>query len=150
MNHVVVLDTGVLGMLTNAKASESTRECLEWFARLIEDEARFVVPEIADYEIRRELIRAGLHESLGRLNLLESEIEYAPLTTSVMHKAAEFWARARNRHRPTAPREALDGDVILAAQATLLEGNGQRAVVATTNVGHLAMFIKAQRWRDIY
>jgi hypothetical protein len=45
---------------------------------------------------------------------------------------------------PTAPPEALDGDVILAAQA---ERAG--AIVATENVAHLARFVIARHWRDI-
>jgi len=61
-----------------------------------------------------------------------------------MRRAAELWAQARNRGTPTAPPEALDADVILAAQA---ERAG--AIVATENVGHLARYVTARHWRDI-
>lgn len=47
---------------------------------------------------------------------------------------------------PTADPRALDGDVILAAQASLLLSQGDEVVVATTNVGHLAQFIDAREW----
>jgi predicted nucleic acid-binding protein len=71
-------------------------------------------------------------------------LDYLPLDTSMMRRAAELWARARNMGLPTAPPEALDGDVILAAQAERVA-----AVVATTNVGHLARFVSADHWRNI-
>ncbi len=63
--------------------------------------------------------------------------------------AAQLWAEARLRGRPTAEPSALDGDVILAAQAILLENEGYKVVIATTNVGHLSQFIDAQEWRAI-
>jgi hypothetical protein len=39
----------------------------------------------------------------------------------MMLQAAEFWAEARREGIPTADPKALDGDVILAAQATVIE-----------------------------
>jgi len=56
-----------------------------------------------------------------------------------MLKAAEFWADARKRGRPTADPKELDGDVIVAAQA--IEAG---AIVATENVGHLARYVTAR------
>jgi predicted nucleic acid-binding protein len=102
------------------------------------------VPEITDYEVRRELIRAGKRKSVRKLDALIRQAAYLPLDTATMRRAAELWAQARNRGMPTAPPEALDADVILAAQA---EKAG--AVVATENVGHLARFVTARHWRDI-
>jgi hypothetical protein len=52
--------------------------------------------------------------------------------------AAELWAQSRKAGKPTADPKALDGDVILAAQAKLLESGGNPVVIATTNVGHLS------------
>ncbi len=56
---------------------------------------------------------------------------------------------ARQRGRPTADPKALDGDVILAAQATLVADEGNEVIVATTNVGHLSQFVDAREWRLI-
>jgi hypothetical protein len=67
----------------------------------------------------------------------------------MMIKAAEFWATARNAGKPTAPKEALDADVILAAQATLSSRPGEILIIATTNVGHLVRFAAAKHWQDI-
>jgi hypothetical protein len=66
-----------------------------------------------------------------------------------MLQAAEFWAQARQQGQPTTVDAALDGDVILAAQAFLLSQQGDPIVIATTNVGHLSRFVPAQRWQDI-
>jgi len=80
----------------------------------------FSVPEIADYEVRRELIRAGQTRGVQRLDLLCEGFNYLPLTTEIMRIAAELWATARNAGTPTASDAALDADVILAAQAMVL------------------------------
>jgi hypothetical protein len=45
-----------------------------------------VIPEIADYEVRRELLRAGKDRGLGRLDALKAMLGYAPITMPVMLK----------------------------------------------------------------
>lgn len=102
------------------------------------------VPEIADYEVRRELLRANKSQGIDRLDLMKNTIGYLPLTTSIMLQAAELWAQARRTGMPTADPKALDCDVILAAQALEVEG-----IVATDNVGHLSRFVEAKHWREI-
>ena len=102
------------------------------------------IPEIADYEVRRELLRARKQRGLARLDLLKELLSYLPLTTPIMLRAAELWTQVRQQGYPTADLQALDGDVILAAQARALQ-----AVVATDNVGHLARLIEARLWRSI-
>jgi len=150
MNKIVVLDTGPLGMVTNPRASPEIDRCNLWLQDLLANNIRVIIPEIADYEIRRELLRAGKRKGLARLDDLKGIIDYAPITTRAMLKAAELWAETRNRHRPTADDKALDGDVILAAQAILVADQEKQVVVATTNVGHLEWFIKAREWKDIH
>jgi predicted nucleic acid-binding protein len=105
-----------------------------------------VVPEISDYEVRRELIRTGRTRSLQALDGLATRFEYLPLTTAVMRRAAELWAQARQGGRPTAPNPAIDGDVILASQALSL---GVPVIVATGNVAHLSRFVPADLWQNI-
>jgi hypothetical protein len=107
-----------------------------------------VIPEIADYEVRRELVRAG--KDRGILDALKGMIAYAAITTPVMLKAAEFWATARKIGRQAADDTSLDADMILAAQAAAVahEG-GRRTVIATTNVRHLALFAPACLWHEI-
>lgn len=63
--------------------------------------------------------------------------------------AAQLWAEARQRGTPTADLKSLDGDVILAAQAKLLEINGNTVIIATRNVKHLSLFVDAREWQNI-
>lgn len=144
MSMIVLLDAGPLGMISNPNASIANRECYQWMESLILNGDEVLVPEIADYEVRRELLRAQKTRGIARLNLLKDSIGYVPITTLVILKAAELWAQARRSGMPTADPKALDCDVILAAQA--LEANG---IVATENVGHLSRFVDARHWRDI-
>ena len=141
----IVLDTTPLSLLCHRNIRlEEVRAAREWLRKRTDGGALIYVPEIADDELRRELIRAGKTTSIARLDTLIAELEYLPIDTATMRRAAELWAQARNRGAPTAPPEALDADVILAAQA---EGAG--AVVATENAGHLGRFVTALHWRDI-
>ena len=145
MNSVVLLDTGVLGMVAHPQASPGIAN---WLTGLLQNGTQVLVPEIADYELRRELLHQGLSESIQRLDALKS-IGYVPIDTETMLKAAEFWSEARKRGRPTADDKALDGDMILSAQAAVMSNDGDKVVIATDNVGHLALFATAQKWHDI-
>lgn len=147
VNTVIVLDTGPLGLCSNPKQSGDNLACYQWLEGLVAQNRRIIVPEIADYEIRRELLRAGKVRGIRRLETLISTLEYLPITTVAMRKAAELWAEVRRSGMPTASNDALDGDVIVAAQALTL--NTADIVVATTNVAHLVRFVPAQAWQDI-
>jgi hypothetical protein len=74
---------------------------------------------------------------------------FLPISTPLMLQAAQLWADARNAGVTTADRHALDGDVIVAAQAVLLAKTGMNVVIATDNVSHLSRFTAAARWQDI-
>ncbi|NER37219.1 MAG: type II toxin-antitoxin system VapC family toxin [Oscillatoria sp. SIO1A7] len=150
MSKAIVLDSGVLGMLTNPKtSSDDCEKCKIWFRSLRSSGYKMMLPEIADYEVRRELIRAGKSAGIMRLNEFKNFAIYLPITTEVMLLAAELWAEARRLGRPTADPKALDGDVILAAQARLVATVGNEVVVATTNVRHLSLFVDAREWQLI-
>lgn len=150
MSRVIFLDSGPLGMVTNPKTSSTeVQECKVWLNSLMRRGEIIILPEIADYEVRRELIRAGKSAGIQRLDELKLQLTYRPLTTEVMLLAAQLWADARRRGRPTAEANALDGDVILAAQAILEANKGHEVIIATTNVGHLSQFVDAREWRLI-
>ena len=146
MTRVVVLDTGPLGMIAHPKKNPAVGA---WIRNLVQDGNKVVVPEIADYEVRRELLRAKMSKSVKRLDRLKTTLYYLPLTTPAMIKAAEFWADARRRGRPSADDKALDGDVILAAQTSLLVVPGMDTIIATDNVGHLSRYVPATQWQKI-
>ncbi|MEG4330209.1 nucleic acid-binding protein [Microcoleus sp. herbarium5] len=149
MSRIIILDSGPLGMVTNPQAKPPYLECQLWLDCLLQNGEIVILPEIADYEVRRELIRAGKERGIRKLDLFKNVLTYRPLTTEVMLLAAQLWAQARMRGRPTAEANALDGDVILAAQAILEASEGNQVVIATTNVGHLSQFVDAREWRLI-
>jgi predicted nucleic acid-binding protein len=146
MSRIVLLDSGPLGMLARYRPDPALKS---WVRALLQGGNRLGIPEIADYEVRRELLLARLQTSLNALNALQAELDYLQITTLVMRKAASLWAEARQQGVATADRHALDGDVILAANARLLIADGHDVVVATTNIGHLARFVPAQLWHAI-
>jgi predicted nucleic acid-binding protein len=141
-----LLDAGPLGMITNPRSSPENEACKNWVAGLVSKGTEVLIPEIADYEVRCELLRAGKDRGIGRLDALKSMLMYLPITTPAMLKAAEFWATARNVGRQSANDASLDADMILAAQAATL---GVDAVIATTNVRHLALFSVARIWSEV-
>jgi predicted nucleic acid-binding protein len=149
LSNIIVLDTGILGMLVHPAETGEPRECKTWLKKIVRRGASVYQPEIADYELRRELLRMKRPESIRRLDELKTRLHYAPITTEAMLKAAELWAAARAAGKPTADDKALDADAILAAQSTLLSQSGDQVIVATTNVGHLSRFVDARSWRDI-
>ncbi|MBY5283840.1 type II toxin-antitoxin system VapC family toxin (plasmid) [Aphanizomenon flos-aquae CCAP 1446/1C] len=114
---------------------------------LIFSSVRVIVPEIADYEVRRELLRANKLKGIARLDELTQLVEYLPITTNSMRQAALLWAQARQKGQPTAGDKTIDGDIILVAQAINL--NVSDVVIATTNVGHLSRFVNADLWQNI-
>jgi predicted nucleic acid-binding protein len=149
MSLILLLDAGPLGMITNPRSSPESEACKNWLASTASNGAEVFIPEITDYEVRRELLRAGKTSGIGRLDALRGLLGYLPITTKAMLKAAEFWASARNMGRQSASDASLDADMILAAQTATLVRSGGEAVIATTNVRHLALFVPARLWRDI-
>ena len=112
---------------------------------------RFVVPAIADYEVRRELVRAGRTTGIARLNqfIAAEEGRLLSVTDSALQLGAEIWARVRNSGLPTADPKELDGDVLIAAQVLDVGLAPGSFVIATTNVSHLSRFVPAELWSSI-
>ena len=136
-------------MLSNPKSSAENDECRAWLARLLARGVKVGLPEIADYEVRRELLRADKMLGVARLDSLQQALTYLPVSTPLVRIAAEFWASARKRGKKSADDAALDGDVLIAAQAVLLMGEEDEVVIATSNVRHLNLFAPAKFWKDI-
>lgn len=130
----IVLDATPLGLLTQKKGVPEAEACRTWYQTLINFGCLLFVPEIADYELRREFLRQGNSGAVSRLQIFNAATpdRYLPLTT--------------------APPEALDADALIAAQASLLNpaASGLAAtVVATANVGHLSAPTNAVLWSNI-
>jgi predicted nucleic acid-binding protein len=100
------------------------------------------------------LIHQKLADSLKRLDDLKNlkGIDYLPITTEIMRKAAELWGWARSTGQSTAQSAALDGDVILAATAIIAAQKFQKKVlIATTNVKDLQRYYTdTYHWDDTY
>jgi predicted nucleic acid-binding protein len=146
-DRTILLDAGPLGMVTNPRRNATTVACAQWMQSHLSAGSKVYLPEIADYEIRRELMRAERTRGLASLDQLAEVIEYLPISTAAMREAARLWALARQQGRPTSHDRTIDADMILVGQALSLKA--PRVVIATTNVGHLARFIDAQVWSDI-
>lgn len=149
--RLVVLDTGTLGLLTHPRAQPKARACWQWAQSLLAAGARMIVPGIADYELRRELIRAGKALGLQRLDAVRAAFEFDPITQVALDEAARLWAVVRNAGLTTAHPAALDGDAILAAQTILATSAADTATIATDNQRHLSRFpgIDARAWQAI-
>lgn len=59
MSLTFVLDTGPLGKVTNPKSSPENDEAAAWLQKHLDGGTRVVIPEIANYELRRELLLAN-------------------------------------------------------------------------------------------
>jgi predicted nucleic acid-binding protein len=151
MSRVIFLDAGPLGQVSQRKGVAYADACQQWIADCITAGHRIIVPEIADYEVRRELVRSGKTMGIARLDFFNSAQpdRFLPITTLAMRLASDLWAQARNRGWATADPHALDGDVILAAQALTLGISPADIVVATTNVAHLSRYLTADTWENI-
>ena len=138
-------------MATNPKQTPANVACQQWIHGLLESDVRVIVPEIADYEVRRELIRADKTSGLSRLDLFiaSREKDYLPISTQAMRNAAKLWAQARKQGRQTASDAALDGDMILVAQSLSLNYAPDEIIIATHNVSDIAPFFPAKSWEDI-
>jgi len=136
----LVLDTGVLGQVVHPRKHEDVRR---WLAEAVA-EHEILVSELCDYELRRELLRIGASRSLAHLDELGRELRYLPVTTSTWRSAARLWAAARRDGRPTADPAALDGDVLVAAQA-----RAEGAAVVTTNQRHFASLVETHTLADL-
>ncbi len=56
VERTIVLDTGPIGLVTNPKLSPQDVACNQWVQSHLKVGNYIIVPEIADYEVRRELL----------------------------------------------------------------------------------------------
>lgn len=151
MKPIIVLDSGPLGVLFQKQGIAEVDECREWLRRHLAAGVAVLVPEIVNYELRRELLRLKKSKALAALAAFNAAVpgRFLPLTTKAIDLAAELWAQARQHGRPTADPHALDIDVILAAQVLTAGHSPTDFVVATSNVSHISQFVPAEEWRRI-
>jgi hypothetical protein len=90
MARIVLLDSGPLGMVTHPRPN---LEIVNWLQSIIKRRIIVLVPEIADYEVRRELLRSEQFKSVRRLNDLKRNVGFLPITSKSMLKATAFGPR---------------------------------------------------------
>lgn len=147
----VVLDSTPLGLLVQKATYPQANACRAWLDGLGNAGVGIVLPDLIDYEVRRELLRLGLTRALRLLDRLYADphVERLQVTSRTLLRAADLWADARRRGIPTADPHALDIDVILAAQVLSAGWRAGDFVVATSNVSHLGQFVPAAEWASI-
>ena len=149
--EAVFLDATPYGLATQRPGkSQEADDCMKCVITLRRAGIKVFVPAIADYEIRREMLRVN-KEAVIRLDTFLSAVEgrFVPLTPEALFRAARLWAEAQNKGIPTADTKALDGDVILAAQVLTFRIATGSFLVATENVRHLSRYVACADWRDI-
>ncbi len=137
----LLLDMGVLGQICRPRKHGEVRTWLRGAVRV----HAVMISELADYELRRELLRIGATRSLVRLDELARELLYVPVTTTHWRDVAALWAAALARGVVTAAPDSIDGDVLLAAQAREAGGT-----IVTTNAKHFeALGVAALDWAAV-
>jgi hypothetical protein len=151
VRRFILLDSGPLGLACSRPGLLPVDRCHAWLTTLEATGAVNVIPAIADYEVRRELIRLLATAKLRNLDGLCVRFPYLEINRAALDRAAELWAMVRRAGQPTAGPSDLDADAILAGQAATLGQPGDLVIIATTNARHLARFpgIDARDWATI-
>lgn len=133
----LLVDTNVLGKICHPRKYQDVRA---WF-RLAATRHELLLSELADYELRRELLRIRSRRGIARLDELTRELRYVPVTTATWRLAAQLWAHLRRTGKSSASDRDLDGDVIRMAQA-----RAEDAAVVTSNTRHFEALVPAMDW----
>ncbi len=160
MPRVILLDSFPLSCTGKREPAPGvpltlSEECHRWIRDCVAAGHQILAPAICYYEVLREMERLGASSQIQRIRhfCFATPGRFLSISDEHLERAARLWAKARNQGTPTASNEALDGDVILAAQMqSLMQRQGLDAtqcVLATTNVGHLSLFVNAQLWSEI-
>ncbi len=147
MTRLIALDSGPLGLLCFPNSRGEARRCQLWAQSLRANGHLLFIPEIVDYEVRRELLRANRTRSIFLLDQFLRDNITIRLDSAQLKHAAELWAQVRQLGLPTSGPDSLDADAIVGAQALIL--NDPNIIVATTNLGHLSRFVTAELWQNI-
>jgi len=156
MNRVAVIDSGLLGEIIKRHPSA---DVTRWIEFMVENEIVLRIPEIIDYEIRRELILQDLkgnseaRKSLSKLNRYRQTNRLIPLEPSITFTdACELWANLRFNSQPTADIKNIDVDVILVTQALSIKKDFDEIIIVTGNLSDLRRFshlgIKIWDWKQ--
>ena len=138
MKLKLLLDTGVLSEICHGKVERPVRG---WFER-ISQRHDVLLSDVADYEVRGELVRSKALRGLALLDGMPVRAQRLRMTDATWLRAATLWAQLVPLGRP--PAKGIAGDVHLAAQADL-EG----ATVVTYNLKDFADVVSASLWTNV-
>lgn len=155
--RTIFLDAGPLGTLIYSKP-QSRKEIGDWMRSMREAGAKFALTSVADYEVRRELIRMSqsgkdkvrqefAKRAIVRLDEFIEAVGYLSLSQEVLHCAAEMWGDMRRRGLATCDDKELDCDVILCAHAKV--ACGKDGLIATSNDRHIGHLADNAEWHAI-
>jgi hypothetical protein len=149
--RIVLLDAGPLGLACSRPGIPAVDRCLAWLSDLEAAGVVLLIPAVAEYEVRRELVRIGAMAKLRALDALRARVSYLEVTVAAWDRAADFWAIVRRGGLPTAGPDDLDVDAVLAGQAATVGQPGDVVMIATTNLRHLGRFpgVDARPWASI-
>jgi hypothetical protein len=68
MTRCIIVDTGPLGKIAHPRPNQ---EAAAWLSRVVTSGALVIIPEIADYELRRNMLLEEMASSLKRLDELK-------------------------------------------------------------------------------
>jgi predicted nucleic acid-binding protein len=148
MRHIL-LDSSPLALASTPARSADALAMTNWMMSCLAVGNKIYIPEVIDYELRRELLRAGKINSVKKLDGLKVILRFLPISSPTMLLAANLWATSRQNGLPTGDPKKLDIDVILAAQALTLGVPTNELIIATSNIGHLSRFTTADIWSNI-
>ena len=121
----ILLNSSPLGLLSSPVPSPQVIAITTWAVSSLAAGHRLYIPEVIDYELRRELLRAGKTTGLAKLEGLKTRFRYFPHHYCGYAPGRSYWAQSRRRGMPTGDPKKLDIDVILAAQALTLGAPSQ-------------------------
>jgi len=145
----ILLDSYPLSLAATPARTPETVAITDWTTACLAAGHKIYIPEVIDYELRRELLRAGKVRSVKKLDGLKAIFRFLPITSAAMLLAADLWATSRQSGLPTGDPKKLDIDAILAAQALTLGVPTSDLAVATSNVKHLSRFVPTDLWSNI-
>jgi predicted nucleic acid-binding protein len=88
--HLIFLDSEPVGLASQVRGKPRADACRGWLQGLEVAGARILVPEIVDYEVRRELVRVGATAGLRRLDGLLARFPLLPLDRPSLLRAADL------------------------------------------------------------
>ncbi|MEH1870298.1 hypothetical protein [Nostoc sp.] len=83
MGRAILLDTHPLSQVTHPKVNPKVQQ---WLKSLQKTETVIRVPEIADYELRRELLTYILHQATGSRTPVASSRHCPPNALARLHR----------------------------------------------------------------